>query len=192
MVRLGLLTAGGTLIAKPGLSAITTTKDGSLNTDSRTLNSVDYTPPSPKARPWIQPMPIIPLKASVQPDQIQGGMPDGYTVIQGATERVPHQLFTFDRENKTYGGQFPPKKFYEMTMKEAKVQIVARLRVHHDLGLRRRLPRAAHPGLLWDSRPGPISQSPALGHRAAGVRHLRDRHPSAQCPYGERKRRLPE
>ena len=65
MVRLGLLTAGGTLIAKPGLSAITTTKDGSLNTDSRTLNSVDYTPPSPKARPWIQPMPIIPLKASV-------------------------------------------------------------------------------------------------------------------------------
>ena len=65
MVRLGLLTAGGTLIAKPGLSAITTTKDGSLNTDSRTLSSVDYTPPSPKARPWIQPMPIIPLKASV-------------------------------------------------------------------------------------------------------------------------------
>ena len=50
MVRLGLLTAGGTLIAKPGLSAITTTKDGSLNTDSRTLSSVDYTPPSPKAR----------------------------------------------------------------------------------------------------------------------------------------------
>ena len=123
MVRLGLLTAGGTLIAKPGLSAITTTKDGSLNTDSRTLSSVDYTPPSPKARPWIQPMPIIPLKASVDPAQMQGGMPDGYTVIQGATERVPHQLFTFDPQNKTYGGQFPPKTFYELTMKEAKVRL---------------------------------------------------------------------
>jgi hypothetical protein len=103
MVRLGLLTAGGTLIAKPGLSAITTTKDGSLNTDSRTLSSVDYTPPSPKARPWIQPMPIIPLKASVDPAQMQGGMPDGYTVIQGATERVPHQLFTFDPQKEVAG-----------------------------------------------------------------------------------------
>ena len=55
-------------------------------------------------------MPIIPLKASVDPAQMQGGMPDGYTVIQGATERVPHQLFTFDPQNKTYGGQFPPKR----------------------------------------------------------------------------------
>jgi hypothetical protein len=48
-------------------------------------------------------MPIIPLKASVDPAQMQGGMPDGYTVIQGATERVPHQLFTFDPQKEVAG-----------------------------------------------------------------------------------------
>jgi len=47
MARLGLLTAGGLLVAKQGLSAgITTSNDGTLNTDGRLLTSVDLTPPS--------------------------------------------------------------------------------------------------------------------------------------------------
>jgi FtsP/CotA-like multicopper oxidase with cupredoxin domain len=47
------------------------------------------------------------------------GYPDGTTPIDGATQRINHQLFTFDPVTKTYGGKFPPKKFYELTMKEA-------------------------------------------------------------------------
>src|ERR1700712_1135981 len=71
MGRLGLLTAGGSLIAKQGLSAgITSSNDGTLNTNGRLLSSVDLTPPSPLARPWVQPMPIIPVKTSVEPTQM--------------------------------------------------------------------------------------------------------------------------
>ena len=146
MIRLGLLSASGTLIAKSGLSAITTTSDGGLNTDGRVLSSVDTTPPSPPARPWVQPMPVIPVKMPGDPKKFIGGPPDGYTVIEGATKRVPHQLFTYDSKTETYGGKFPPKKFYEITMKEAHVQL------HPDYGYT----------TIWgfDGRyPGPLVQA---------------------------------
>jgi len=148
MVRAGLLTAGGALIAKPGLSAgVTSTSDGSLNTDGRLLSSVDNTPPSPPARPWAQPMPIIPVKAPVaDPSTMAGGPPDGYTVIERATKRVPHQLFTYDPYTTTYGGKFPPKKFYEITLQEAAVKL------HPDYA----------PTTIWgyDGRfPGPLIQA---------------------------------
>jgi FtsP/CotA-like multicopper oxidase with cupredoxin domain len=124
MMRLGLLTASGSLIAKPGLSAgITGSSDGTLNTDARLLSSVDRTPPSPPAAPWVQPMPILPRKMSIQPTQMVDGQPDGTTLIERATERVPHQFFTFDPHTGTYGGKFPPKKFYEMNLSEFQVQL---------------------------------------------------------------------
>ena len=144
MIRHGLLTAAGTLIAKPGLSALTTSNDGSLNTDGRLLSSVDNTPPSPPARPWVQPMPRIPVKAPVvDPTQMLGGTPDGYTVIERATKKVPHQLFTFDQKSGKYGGKFPPQKFYELVMQEAQAKL------HPDYG----------PTTIWgfDGRfPGPV------------------------------------
>jgi FtsP/CotA-like multicopper oxidase with cupredoxin domain len=124
LVRLGLVTAGGTLVAKPGLSArITSSNDGTLNTNARTLSSVDQTPASPPARPWVQPMPRIPVKQSISPNAMLGGPPDGTTLIEGATQRVNHQFLTFDPETGSYGGQFPPQKFYEMTMLEAGVKL---------------------------------------------------------------------
>ena len=146
MMRLGLLTAGGTLIAKQGLSALTTASDGALNTDGRLLSSVDNTPPSPLARPWVQPMPRIPVKAPIDPARMPGGFPDGFTVIDGATKKVPHQLFTYDQNKGTYGGRFPPRKFYEITMREAQAKL------HPDYG----------PTTIWgyDGRfPGPIIQA---------------------------------
>ena len=124
MVRLGLLTAGGSLIAKQGLSAgITSSNDGTLNTDARTLGSVDRTPASPPAPPWVQPMPIIRQKISTRSTDMAGGQPDGTTLIEKATQRVNHQFFTFDPTTGTYGEKFPPKTFYEMTLSEFKVQL---------------------------------------------------------------------
>ena len=74
------------------------------------------------------------------------GPPDGATLIDGATKRVPHQLFTYDAANKTYGGRFPPRKLYQLTMHEAQVK------VHPDYG----------PTTVWgfDGQvPGPIIQA---------------------------------
>ena len=147
MLRLGLITASGTLIAKPGLSAgVTSSSDNALNADTRTLRSSDITPASPPARPWVQPMPIIPLKQSTAPDDLAGGRPDGTTVIEAATRRVNHQFFTVDPETGAFEGQFPPRKFYETNVTETEIQI------HPDYG----------PTTFWgfDGRyPGPLIQA---------------------------------
>jgi FtsP/CotA-like multicopper oxidase with cupredoxin domain len=105
MMRLGLLTTGGSLILKQGLS-------------SRAFAD-DKVPPSPPIRPWVQPMPILPVKTSVGSNEMAGGPPDGTTLIDGATKRINHQFFSFDPNTGTYGGKFPPKKFYELVMQEA-------------------------------------------------------------------------
>jgi hypothetical protein len=112
MVRLGLLTAGGSLVIKQGLSSRWAWADS---------------PPSPTATPFIQELPRIPIQQSVRADQLTGGHPatptqpstltlapvDGTTLIDGATHRVPQSLFTVN-EDGTFGGSFPPKKFYEL------------------------------------------------------------------------------
>jgi FtsP/CotA-like multicopper oxidase with cupredoxin domain len=116
MMRLGLLTAGGALIAKQGLSARAFAKNGAPDLPLTTPVSV---PPSPMTRPWVQPMPRIPVKTPVDPEKMLWGHPDGTTPIDGATQRVNHQLCTYDNVTHTFGGKFPPKKFYELTMKEA-------------------------------------------------------------------------
>ena len=47
---------------------------------------------------------------------------DGTTLIDGATHRVPQQLFTVN-EDGTFGGTFPPKKFYELFLKQGTVRL---------------------------------------------------------------------
>src|SRR5690349_4047485 len=96
MVRLDLVTGSGMLIAKSGLSARTESRDNSLNRDDRLLSSADMTPQSPPARPWAQELPRLPVKSSIDPHALSGGFPDGTTLIDGATKRVNHQLFTID------------------------------------------------------------------------------------------------
>jgi len=109
MMRLGLLTAGGSLVLKKGLSARAFADDGSLTF----VKGVDG-PPSPPARPFIQEMPRLPVLPPSDPNHLsRGGVPTPFTVINGATERYQQQLFH----------QFPPQKYYELTMKQAEVTI---------------------------------------------------------------------
>jgi FtsP/CotA-like multicopper oxidase with cupredoxin domain len=130
MMRLGLLTTSGALIVKKGLSARAFADDGSLTF----VKGVDGPPSPPIFTPWTAQMPILPIKTAVDPfdpQQMPGGPPDGTTLI-GTTKnsakklelrRLNHQLFTFDPATKTYGGKFPPQKFYRLDMKEVQVQL---------------------------------------------------------------------
>jgi FtsP/CotA-like multicopper oxidase with cupredoxin domain len=128
MIRLGLLTAGGSLILKQGLSARAFADQGSGG-GGGSLTSVQGVdgPPSPPVRPWVQPMPILPVKKPVAYTAMSGGVPDGTTVIDGATKRINHQLFTYNPNAalgaSPYGGQFPPQKFYELVMQETQAKL---------------------------------------------------------------------
>jgi FtsP/CotA-like multicopper oxidase with cupredoxin domain len=136
MMRLGLLTAGGSLILKQGLSARAFADQGSGGGSGSSgssgggslssLQGVDG-PPSPPVRPWAQPMPILTIKKPVDYHAMSGGVPDGTTVIDGATKRINHQLFTYNPKaapgTSPYGGQFPPQKFYELIMQETALKL---------------------------------------------------------------------
>jgi FtsP/CotA-like multicopper oxidase with cupredoxin domain len=142
MMRAGLLTAGGSLVLKHGLSS----RAEAALTDPDTRPS----PASPPIRPWAQAMPRLTIKTPVEPDAMLWGHPDGFTPIDGATKRIPHQYCSYDPNTGKYGagaaGNFPPKKFYELTMQEAKVKM------HPDYG----------PTTVWgfDGQvPGPLIQA---------------------------------
>ena len=158
MIRMGLITASGTLVLKQGLSA----RWGQALADDGSINAVQgiNSPPSPPATPWAQPMPILPIKSPVDPTQMTAGPdgpsgvptkivpPDGTSLLDGATKRVPQQFFTVSNNSGAliFGGLFPPKKFYQLDMKEAHV------RLHPDYG----------PTTIWgfDGRvPGPLIQA---------------------------------
>jgi FtsP/CotA-like multicopper oxidase with cupredoxin domain len=135
-MRLGLLTAGGTLIAKAGLST------RAFGQAAPTLNDPDSTlskaPASPPVRPWIAPMPRLTVKTPVAPGAMEYGPPDGTTPIDGATKRIPHQYFSYTPPPAgapagtagTYGASpanptynFAPQKFYELEMKESFIKV---------------------------------------------------------------------
>ncbi|MFC7544362.1 hypothetical protein ACFQU2_39890 [Siccirubricoccus deserti] len=105
MMRLGLLTSTGSLVLKAGLSA-------------RAHAQTALIPPSPAATSWAQPMPVLPIKTPVAVNQLTHGAPDGTTLIDGARRRINHQLCSRNADG-TYGGTFPPQKFYETFVREA-------------------------------------------------------------------------
>ncbi len=115
MMRAGLLTAGGSLILKHGLSS----RAEAALTDPDTRPS----PASPPTSPWVQTMPRLTVKQPVDPKKMLGGSPDGFTPIDGGTKRIPHQYCSYDPNTDKYGGgaagNFAPKKFYELVMQEA-------------------------------------------------------------------------
>lgn len=115
MMRMGLLTAGGSLVIKQGLSARWAWADQG-NGSNLTLTEVQGMPPSPPIQhPFIQEMPRLPvLTGFTDPNQfVRGGSPVATTVIDGATKLHPQQLFA----------KFPPQKYYELHMREATVQL---------------------------------------------------------------------
>jgi hypothetical protein len=74
MMRLGLLTAGGALIAKAGLSSRAFGQAApSLTDKDATLSRV---PASPPMRPWVAPMPRLVLKKPVGYHDMTAGLPD--------------------------------------------------------------------------------------------------------------------
>ena len=133
MMRLGLLTAGGTLIVRQGLSS------RAYAQTAPTLNDPDATlahnPASPPVRPWVQPMPRLTLKTPVLAQNMEYGPPDGTTPIDGATKRIPHKCCSYSPPtdggpigsygaspaNPTYN--FAPKKFYELEMAESYIKV---------------------------------------------------------------------
>jgi hypothetical protein len=146
MMRLGQLTASGALIVRQGLSA---RAFGALSLTEKdpTLAAM---PPSPPATPWKAPMPRLTVKTPVVPQDMLYGPPDGTAPIDGATKRINHQYFSYDRNTGAYGGgasgNFAPRKFYELTAKETK------LRLHPDYGYT----------TMWafdDVVPGPLIQA---------------------------------
>lgn len=114
MTRAGLLTAAGTLVLKAGLSS---RAHGQTVTATQSV-----VPPSPVTTPWVQPMPVLRVKAPVAPELMTFGRPDGTTLIDGAGRRINHQLFSYDAATGAYGGKFPPRKFYELVVREANHQ----------------------------------------------------------------------
>ena len=128
MMRLGLLTAGGSLIAKAGLSARAFAAQGSGDTGSLTVPGVDGQ--SPPITPWKVPMPRLTVLQTVlnnDPHNMEFGVPDGTTPVDGATRRVAHQYFSYNAATDTFGpgsqGSFIPQKFYEMDTKEDFIQL---------------------------------------------------------------------
>src|SRR3954471_15926128 len=67
MMRAGLLTAGGSLILKHGLSS----RAEAALTDPDTRPS----PASPPTSPWVQTMPRLTVKQPVDPKKMLGGSP---------------------------------------------------------------------------------------------------------------------
>jgi FtsP/CotA-like multicopper oxidase with cupredoxin domain len=128
MMRLGLLTAGGVLIAKAGLSSRAYGQAAPTLTDpDATLSRV---PASPPIRPWVQSMPRLKLKEACQDhDHMAYGLPcpDGFTPIDGATKKTPHQYCSYNLNSSTFGpgpaGFFPPQKFYDLTMAESYLKV---------------------------------------------------------------------
>ena len=133
MMRLGLLTAGGALIAKAGLS-------------SRAFGAAAPTPDRSGRDPEPGPgQPAGPALggADAAPDGEEAGeprrhaiwRPDGTTPIDGATKRIHHQYFSIttplptagqpcysaNPANPTYN--FAPQKFYELTMAETQIKL---------------------------------------------------------------------
>jgi len=137
MMRLGLLTAGGTLVVKQGLSS--RAFGASTNPLTTPLTDPDSTlskaPASPAVRPWVAPMPLLTLKTPVDRKAMLFGTPDGTTPIDGATKRINHQYFHYDAAADAAGANpysanpdnplydFSPKKFYELTMAETTIKL---------------------------------------------------------------------
>jgi hypothetical protein len=137
MVRMGLITAGGTLVAKAGLSSragFAAGADDSLTAPDGTLSTV---PASPPVRPWVAAMPRLTVKTPVDPTKMTAGKPDasgkyqlmppdGMTPVDGATQQVRHQFFSATKKpdgTYAYSDKFGATQFYQLDMKETPIKL---------------------------------------------------------------------
>ncbi len=127
MMRLGLLTAGGSLVLKQGLSSRAFGAVATLTDPDGTLATATASPP---VRPWVVPMPRLVEKQDVKSHAMLHGEPDGTTPIDGATKRIPHQYCSYNPITSVYGAStanptynFAPQKFYELTAQETSIKL---------------------------------------------------------------------
>src|SRR5262249_19591858 len=122
--------ARGTLVAKAGLSSRAGSAADTLTDPDATLSKV---PGSPPVRPWIAPMPRLTVKTPVDPKTMTVGLPaadgtrkvvapDGTTVVDGATLRVPHQ-FIKQNPDGTYTDKFGKTNFYHLDLQETQIKL---------------------------------------------------------------------
>jgi FtsP/CotA-like multicopper oxidase with cupredoxin domain len=130
MMRLGLLTAGGSLVLKQGLSSRAFAAGGASDSLTNPDSTLSKATSSPPIRPWMAPMPRLTLKIpAVDHNSMAYGLPcpTGYTPIDGATKQTPHQYCSYSHNAEAFlpgpAGFFPPQKFYDLTMKEVQLQL---------------------------------------------------------------------
>src|SRR5215471_15975532 len=103
LFKMGLLTSAGYLVAKGGLSA----RAGALKPVMQAA--------SPSVAPFVQPLPIMPVKQAVQnlnpAPQVQPN------TAGGEARTRPHQALT----------QFPPQQLYTMTAQAAQISVHPKL-----------------------------------------------------------------
>ena len=114
MMRLGLLTAGGSLIAKAGLSS--RAFGGGLAEKDPTLIRQ---PPSPPAQPWKAPMPRLTVKTPVDRHDMLYGTARRHHADRRGNQADPTPVLLVQRRHRPVragaAGSFIPRKFYELT-----------------------------------------------------------------------------
>ena len=132
MMRLGLLTAGGSLVVKAGLSARAFAQQGPgggggpSDRGSLTVPGVDGQ--SPPVTPWKVPMPRLRVLQPVDYHKMEYGPPDrqdpGRWRDQAGRPPVPSRTTpTTDTFGPGSQGSFIPQKFYELEMREDHIQL---------------------------------------------------------------------
>ncbi len=102
LLKMGLLTSAGMLIAKKGLSAHPLTSTGFVSLDD---------PQSPPTTPFVENMPRIMVLAPVA--TLTPAPTIAPNTAAGEARTVPHQAFA----------QFPPQRFYEMSEQQGLVSM---------------------------------------------------------------------
>jgi len=103
LMKMGLLTAAGTLIPKKGLSAYPKTKSGFALPDDQ--------PYSPPTTPFVESMPRLPVLAPVA--SLSPAPTAAPNAAAGEARTVAHQAFA----------QFPPLRYYELSQQAGLISV---------------------------------------------------------------------
>ena len=184
MMRLGLLTAGGSLIAKAGLSS---RAFGAGRTDG----SEHYGPAEPAGQAVGAPDAALTVKKPVSPQTCRWAARRHHADRRGDQADQPSVLLL----RAEPGRQLRPaasrrRSSTSSPRRKHRSSCIPTTRPPTS-GVRRPGSRAADPGQVRRADHGAVPQPPAVGEDPAGLRHRRDHHPSAQRAYAVGERRQP-
>jgi len=118
LLRMGLLTSAGMLVAKRGLSSW----DG--GGDCKYGSTGCGTCASPVTNPWTMPMPIPPIKQAIPVSSLTGPAPtvNPNTAINPATG-LPYEGRTRANQAPALGFPFPANVVYQVTQQQAQIRV---------------------------------------------------------------------